>query len=98
MAKRVHHPGIVLKLEFLIPNSIHQKALAEATGYSPSELSLFCNGRRRLNVRLAFLLSRALGTTPAYWLQLQEAHDVANGAPGEDELAMVKPLRVWSDT
>ncbi|MEF2737225.1 MAG: addiction module antidote protein, HigA family, partial [Bifidobacterium choerinum] len=34
------------------------------------------NGKRAITVRTAFMLSRAFGTSPEFWLNLQRDYDV----------------------
>lgn len=44
----------------------------------PSETAVgqIVNGKRAITVRTAFMLSRAFGTSPEFWLNLQRDYDV----------------------
>lgn len=55
---------------------ISQYKLAKAIGKSQSAISDIVHGRRSITVEMAWLLSRALGTTPQFWLGLQETYDM----------------------
>ena len=55
---------------------ISQYKLAKAIGKPQSAISDIVHGRRSITVEMAWLLSRALGTTPQFWLGLQETYDM----------------------
>jgi len=63
--------------EFLKPSGITQKAFAEHIGITRAALSEIIKGKRSVTVRTAQLLSMALGTTPEFWLNLQQCYDLA---------------------
>ena len=69
------HPGEVLKEEFLIPLGITPYRLAKAIGVQPIRIGEICAGRRAVTADTALRLSRALGTTPGFWLGLQADYD-----------------------
>ena len=69
------HPGEVLKDEFLEPLGITTYRLAKAIGVQPIRIGEICAGRRAITADTALRLSRALGTTPGFWLGLQSAYD-----------------------
>lgn len=71
------HPGEMLLEEFLKPAGITQKSFAEHIGVTRAALSETVKGKRSVTVKTAQLLSMALGTTPQFWLNLQQAHDLA---------------------
>ena len=56
-------PGEILKEEFLVPLGISQYRLAKAIGKPESAVSAIVNGHRAISVEMAWLLSKALGTT-----------------------------------
>ncbi|QTA93560.1 HigA family addiction module antitoxin [Desulfonema magnum] len=64
------HPGEVLKDE-LEETGISQPALAKHIGVLPEIISEICRGRQGINPEMAVRLSRALGGTPQFWLNLQ---------------------------
>lgn len=69
-------PGEILREEFLIPMGISQYRLAKAIGKPESAISEIVNGRRSITVEMAWLLSRALGTTPEFWINLETTYQL----------------------
>jgi addiction module HigA family antidote len=69
------HPGEVLKEEFLDPLGITQYRLAKTIGVQAIRIGEICAGRRSVTADTALRLSRALGTTPGFWLGLQADYD-----------------------
>lgn len=69
-------PGEILKEEFLEPLGISQYRLARAIGKPESAISEIVNGRRSISVEMAWLLSRALGTTPEFWMNLETTYEL----------------------
>jgi addiction module HigA family antidote len=69
------HPGEVLKEEFLEPLGISQYKLAKTIGVQPIRIGEICAGRRSITANTALRLSRALGTSPGFWLGLQADYD-----------------------
>ena len=69
------HPGEVLKEEFLTPMGITPYRLAKAINVKPTRISEIIAGRRAVTADTALRFSRALGTTPGFWLGLQADYD-----------------------
>ena len=69
------HPGEVLLEEFLKPMGISQYRLAKAIGVQPIRISEICSGKRGVTADTALRLSRAFGTTAAFWMGLQADYD-----------------------
>ncbi len=69
-------PGEILLEEFLIPLGISQYRLAKAIHKPQSAISDIVNGRRSISTEMAYLLSRALGTTPEFWLNLEKTYQL----------------------
>jgi addiction module HigA family antidote len=69
-------PGEILSLEFLGPMGITQRALAEHIGVEVKAVNRLINGHTSATPRMAVLLGGALGTTPAFWLNLQSKLDL----------------------
>jgi addiction module HigA family antidote len=82
------HPGEILLEEFLVPMEIAQKKFAEHIGKSLQSLNELINGKRGITPETAWLLARALRTTPEFWMNLQAQHDLATHRPDR----AVKPL------
>ena len=62
--------------EFLRPAGITQVELAARMGVPIQRVNAVIAGRRAVSAETAILLSRALGTTPTLWLNLQVAVDL----------------------
>lgn len=69
------HPGEVLREEFLEPMNISQYRLAKQIEVPAMRISEICSGKRGITADTALRLSRALGTTPGFWLALQASYD-----------------------
>lgn len=69
-------PGEILLEEFLIPLGISQYRLAQAIHKPQSAISDIVHGRRAISVEMAFLLGKALGTTPEFWINLETTYQI----------------------
>jgi len=70
------HPGEYLN-EILIELGRSQAELARALDVSPMRVSHIIKGKRPITAALALRLGRVLHQSPAYWLNLQTAFDLA---------------------
>jgi addiction module HigA family antidote len=70
------HPGEVLLEEFLKPLALSQHRLAIAMRVSPQKINEIVNGRRAITADTALRLSIVLGTTPEFWMGLQNDYDL----------------------
>jgi addiction module HigA family antidote len=77
------HPGVILSQEFLAPLGISQVALAAHLAVPVQRINELVRGKRGITPETAWLLSRALNTTPEFWVNLQTAHDLARARPKE---------------
>ncbi len=64
------HPGEVLKDE-LDEIGLTQSALAKHIGVLPKTINEICRGKRGLSAEMAMKLSKALGGSPQFWLNVQ---------------------------
>jgi len=69
-------PGEVLEEEWLKPLGMKQTALAAKMGLHVQVVNGIIQGRRAVTAKTALLLARALGTSPQFWLNLQNACDL----------------------
>ena len=69
-------PGEILLEEFLEPLGISQYRLAKAIGKPQSAISDIVHGRRAITVEMAWLLGKALGTTPEFWINLESTYQL----------------------
>lgn len=88
--KYISTPGEILLEEFLIPLGISQYQLAKTIHKPQSAISNIVHGRRAISTEMAWLLSKALGTTPEFWVNLETTYQLktfnANSLP--DVLAL----------
>ena len=78
--KRIHytpvHPGEVLQDE-LEEVGLTQSALAQHIGVLPKTINEICRGKRGISAEMAMRLSKALGGSPQFWLNLQNSWDIS---------------------
>ena len=72
--KVAFHPGYYLQ-EIVENSGLTQEDFAKRLGTTAKNLSVLLNGKQSLSIDMATRLSRMLGTTIAYWLNLQQAYD-----------------------
>lgn len=98
MKRRPTPPGEMLLEEFLKPTGTSQVALAAKMGVPIQRVNGIIAGRRAVTAETAILFSRALGTTPDLWLNLQVAVDLWDaeqrlGRPGRSRSVERTPVR-----
>jgi addiction module HigA family antidote len=69
-------PGEILLEEFLKPMGISQYRLAKTIKKPESAISEIINGKRSITAEMAWLLAKALGTTPQFWLNLEMTYQI----------------------
>ena len=84
------HPGEVLREE-LETRSLSASALARALGVPVTRITEVLNGRRGITADTALRLAQFVGTTPRFWLNLQQSYDlkVAEAAIGASALKKI---------
>ena len=70
------HPGEILLEEFLRPLGISQYRLALTIAVPPRRINEIVHGTRAITPATALRLSRALGTSERFWLNLQNRYDL----------------------
>lgn len=70
------HPGEVLNEEFLKPLNISAYRLSKDVRIPQTRISEIVKGRRRVTADTALRLSKYFGTTPKFWLGLQDDFDI----------------------
>ena len=86
-------PGDMLLEEFLKPLGISQRQLASALGLSYRQVNGIVHARRPVTPAIALRLTRYLGMSVGFWLNLQLALDLYNAAQAEAEtLARIQPF------
>ncbi len=69
------HPGEVLKTEFLDPMGISQYRIAKAIDVPPRRINEIVHGKRAISADTALRLSRALGLSEMFWINMQAHYD-----------------------
>jgi addiction module HigA family antidote len=70
------HPGEVLLEEFLKPMGVSQYQVAKDMSVPPRRINEIVLGRRAVTADTALRLSRYLGTSERFWLNLQARYDL----------------------
>ncbi len=84
------HPGEILKEEFLGPAGITQVAIAQHIGIPLQRVNEIVRGKRGVSPETAWLLSQALGTTPEFWMNLQDSYDLTSKRPKRTVARLIK--------
>ncbi|PSL28659.1 addiction module HigA family antidote [Dyadobacter jiangsuensis] len=80
--------------EFLEPMGISAYRLAKETGIPQTRISEIIKGRRRVTADTALRFSKYFGTTPKFWLGLQDDYDIEEGQHLiSEELNEIKTLQ-----
>lgn len=87
------HPGEILLDEFLRPMGISQYRLAQRISVPARRINEIVHGNRAITPDTALRLSRALGTSDRFWLNLQNRFDLDVSATlHAHELEQIRPL------
>ena len=89
------HPGEILREEFLAPLAMSANALAMAIHVPANRVSAVLAGKRAVTADTALRLARYFRTTPEFWMNLQQTHDlrVAEESPTtKGTLRAIKPV------
>ena len=70
------HPGFVLKEMYLQPLELSVTRAAESLGVTRKALSELVNGKSGISTSMALRLSKAFGTSPELWLNMQQHYDL----------------------
>jgi HTH-type transcriptional regulator/antitoxin HigA len=85
--KIAFHPGYYIK-ETVDESGLTQEDFAKRLGTTPKNLSLLLRGEQSMSIDIAMKLSRLIGTSIDYWLNLQRAYDALIAEfKSEEELA-----------
>lgn len=79
MTEKAHEPispGEVLLEEFLKPMGISQYRLAKVIGVPPRRINENVHGKRRVTPGTGIRISKALGMSEHFWVNLQVDYDV----------------------
>jgi addiction module HigA family antidote len=70
------HPGEVLLEEFLKPMGLSQNRVSLEIGVHPRRINEIVLGKRRITADTALRLARFFGTSPQFWMGLQNDYDL----------------------
>ncbi len=93
------HPGEVLREEFLVPMGISAYALADRCHIPRTRIERIVKEQVGITADTALRLAKAFGTTPEFWLNLQDrfAVEIARSKIG-DELDAIEAAPVAAAT
>lgn len=83
------HPGEILKEEYLVPLGITQVTFARHIGVPLQRVNEIIRGKRGITPETAWLFSQALGTTPQFWMNLQNNYDLTRTRPGRSVVRLI---------
>ena len=70
------HPGEFLREDFMKPQGLSAKGLAVALHVSPRRVSEIVAERRGLDVEMMLRLTRYLGVSTRFWMNMQTQYDL----------------------
>jgi antitoxin HigA-1 len=88
-------PGLILQSEFLDPLNISQSEFAAHLGgsWTQPKLNGIINGKRQITVEIALDLAEALGTSPQFWMNLQNNYNLAVAKKNRRKVPKIRRLR-----
>lgn len=87
------HPGEILLEEFLKPMEITAYRLSKSIGIPQTRTSQIIKGKRGVTADTALRLSKYFGTSPKFWLGLQDDYDLEEQTNKlQDELNEIQTL------
>jgi antitoxin HigA-1 len=87
------HPGEILQEEFLEPLGISAYRLSKETFIPQTRVSEIIKGRRRITADTALRFSKYFGTSPKFWLGLQDDFDLEEErSHKKSKLDNIKPI------
>jgi addiction module HigA family antidote len=84
--KNPNHPGLIVRHDCLEPLKLSVTAAAKILGVTRQALNNVVNGKSGISPEMAIRLSKAFGSTPETWLQMQVAHDLAAARKDESKI------------
>jgi addiction module HigA family antidote len=84
--KNPPHPGEHVRLDYLEPLGLTVTEAAEKLGVTRQALNNLVNGRAGISPEMAIRLSKALGASARFWLNLQMNYDLAQALKHESRI------------
>jgi addiction module HigA family antidote len=76
-------PGEILLEDFLKPHGLSQEQLSRDIDVPKSRVSSIVHGNRSITADTALRLGKYFGTTPEFWLNLQNEYDLRKERRGQ---------------
>ena len=86
------HPGAVLRRLCLEPRGLAPARLAETLRVPEADVLALADESAPVTADLALRLARALGSSPGFWLRLQNNYDLARARRLSADLDLVEAL------
>lgn len=80
------HPGEILNEEFLLPMNISAYRLSKDTEIPQTRISQIIKGKRSITADTALRISLYFGTSPKFWLGLQDDYDIEKVSEEKKEI------------
>ncbi|MEN9360951.1 MAG: hypothetical protein RL095_2486 [Verrucomicrobiota bacterium] len=71
VGRKLSHPGLILKNQYLVKMDLSAYRLAQDTGLSQVTVSDLIHGKRAITMETAIRLGRYFETSPQYWMNMQ---------------------------
>src|SRR5437879_5186504 len=84
--KNPTHTGLIVRHDCLVPLKLSVTAAAKILGVTRQALNNVGNGKSGISPEMAIRLSKAFGSTPETWLQMQLAYDLAAARKDESKI------------
>ena len=88
--RKPSHPGKILLEEFLKPMGLGQKDLQHHLGWTYARVNEIVNGKRGISPASALAIADALGTTPEFWINLQNNFDLWQALQTHQKIEKIK--------
>lgn len=87
------HPGEILREEYLEPLGLKPYSVARMLNVPRTRIERLVAERTRVTPDTALRLAKFLGTTPNFWLNMQNSYDLAiESAALRDQIDAIKTL------
>ncbi len=76
----------------MAPHGLSANRLGAMVGVPPNRISDIVRGRRSVTADTALRLSRAFGTSPEFWMNLQTHYDLELALTAADDIESIEPV------